>query len=298
MITDEVRFDNKADVHRCDNCGLVFLDQASFHFPPDFYEGDYHQTYLTHIEPDAVDPRKYFEKMTLATRIWSERFKALLTGGETVLDVGCSSGHFMSLIKDAVGQVYGSELNKKEIAFCRDELGLDVSDEPLEKRFAPGQFDYITMIFVLEHIAEPREFLIHLKQLLKPGGKLVILVPNVRDPLVNFYDIPEFRRFYYCIEHLFYYDQHTIKRLFAEAGLGGSIEVVQEYPVTNHINWAYTRRPSDVLASRRNVPNVALAEQSPEEDWEALWQEFNRGYQQFLTKHGYGDRLWCVVGKE
>ncbi|MBZ0165416.1 MAG: class I SAM-dependent methyltransferase [Candidatus Omnitrophica bacterium] len=297
LITDEVRFGKKAMVYRCQDCGLTFLDQASFHFPEDFYEGDYHQTYLTHIEPDAVDPRKYFEKMQKTTQVWADRFTPMLTGSEIVLDVGCSSGHFMSLIKDGTKEIYGSELNKKEIAFCREELNLDVSDQPLEARFKEGMFDFITMIFVLEHIAEPKEFLVHLKKFLKPDGKLIILVPNVKDPLVSFYDLPEFRKFYYCIEHLFYYDQETIRKLFDAAGLKGTVDVVQEYPITNHINWAYTRGPSDVIAARRNVPNVPLAPTAPEEDWEKLWNGFNSEYQKFLVKHGYGDRLWCVVGK-
>ncbi len=297
LITDTVRFDHKADVYQCEDCGLTFLDQSSFKFPEDFYQSDYHQTYLTHIEPDAVDPQKYFDKMLKATRIWADRLIPTLKGDEKVLDVGCSSGHFMSLIKDHVGEIHGSELNQKEIAFCREHLGFDVSDQPLEQRFGAGQFDVITMIFVLEHIAQPVEFLNHLKTLLKPDGRLVILVPNVKDALVNFYDLPEFKRFYYCIEHLYYYDDKTLGRLLSDCGLRGDVQIVQEYPITNHINWAYTRGPSDVLASRRGVPNVPLDASVPLDAWENLWAEFNRLYSRFLKEHGYGDRVWCDVRK-
>lgn len=296
-MADTVRFEQKADVYRCQTCGLTFLDQGSFKFPDDFYKNDYHQTYLTHIEPDAVDPKKYYEKMKKTTQIWADRFSEMLTGKEVVLDVGCSSGHFMDLVKGKTGKIYGSELNKREIDFCRDQLNLDVSDEPLEKRFKKETFDYITLIFVLEHIADPQGFLNHLKTFLKPDGKMVILVPNVKDALVSFYDIAEFKKFHYCIEHLYYYDDKTIKKLFDKTGLSGMIETVQEYPVTNHINWAYTRKPSDVLASRKNIPNLPLDDSVPLEAWEQLWNEFNQKYQAFLKRHGYGDRLWCVVGK-
>jgi len=209
-----------------------------------------------------------------------------------------ASGHFMELVKDKTKTIYGSDLNKKEVEFCQKELNLDVSDEPLETRFQEGTFDYITMIFVLEHIAEPKEFLRLIKKLLKPDGKLVILVPNIQDTLVNFYDIPEFRKFYFCIEHLFYYSPTTIKDLFDEVGLKGSIETVQEYPITNHLNWAYRRKPSDTLASRRGVPDVSLANESVMDAWEGLWGDFNKQYQRFLEENGFGDRVWCIVGKE
>jgi len=212
------------------------------------------------------------------------------------LDVGCSTGHFIDLIKDHAKEVCGSEFNIKEVEFCQKTLGLDVSSEPLEKRFKEGTFDYITMIFVLEHIAQPLEFLSHLKKFLKPDGKFVILVPNIQDALVNFYDIPEFKSFYYCIEHLYYYNPQTIKKLFNDAGLDGEIKTIQEYPITNHINWAYRRGPSDVLASRRGVPNIPLADTVPLDEWEGLWNKFNIMYHDYLKSNGYGDRIWCVVG--
>ena len=87
LITDRLRFGRSANVMRCGNCALVFLDQDSFRFPVDFYEREYHQTYLTHVEPDALDSAKYFEKMSIASRPWVERIRSILQGGETVLDV-------------------------------------------------------------------------------------------------------------------------------------------------------------------------------------------------------------------
>ena len=298
LLTNQLRFDKRADVYRCLGCDLTFLDQASFKFPKDFYEGDYHQTYLTHVEPDALDPQAYYNKMKKTTEPWAKRIREILTGKEIVLDVGCSTGHLMDLIKDKAAKVYGSELNKEEVEFCRNVLKLDVSDVSLEKRFKEETFDYIVMIFVLEHIAEPVEFLNHLMKFLKPNGKFIILVPNIQDALVNFYEIPEFRKFYYCIEHLYYYNLKTIKQLFDKVGLKGEIKTIQEYPITNHINWAYLRKPSDVLASRKGIPNIPVVDSIPLDDWETLWRKFNQLYQEFLTSHGYGDRIWCVVGKD
>ena len=37
LLADQVRFGNKADVYKCRDCSLVFLDQQSYQFPADFY---------------------------------------------------------------------------------------------------------------------------------------------------------------------------------------------------------------------------------------------------------------------
>ena len=60
LLTDKIRFNQRAKILRCNNCSLVYLDQSSIKFPDKFYEKEYHQTYLTHVEPDALDPKKYF----------------------------------------------------------------------------------------------------------------------------------------------------------------------------------------------------------------------------------------------
>ena len=123
LITSKVRFDYDAQVYRCNDCSLIFLDQKSFKYPKDFYEREYHQTYITHVEPDALDPDAYYKKMLKATKIWADKFSEMLTGTETVLDVGCSTGHFLELIQNKAETVHGYDLNKKEVAFCRETLG-------------------------------------------------------------------------------------------------------------------------------------------------------------------------------
>ena len=297
VIADKVRFGRKADVRRCDDCGLIFLDQRSFELPSDFYENQYHQTYLTHIEPAALDPQQYYEKMIKSIRPWSDRINRLLTGAETVLDFGCSTGHLLTNIQGQAGKVYGHEVNTKEIEFCRKQLGLNVDNRDLFERFEEGFFDYITMIYVLEHIADPIDLLTQLKKLLKPNGKIIILVPNAADALLTFYGIPNFPQFYFCLEHLYYFTPATIGRVFKASGLKGTVETIQEYPISNHLNWGYRQKPSDTLASRRVVPDIPITDETMLMKWEAFWKDVNEQYMAFLKQFGFNDRIWCVVGK-
>jgi len=295
LYTNQLRFDQQADVLRCSHCSLIYLDQNSFQFPSDFYETQYHQTYLTHVDPEILDPEKYYQKMKKASAIWVNKIKEMLSGTETVLDIGCSTGHLLTGIQESAAKVFGHELSLKEVEFCQKKLGLDVDNKPLEKRFSPETFDLITLIFVLEHIGDPFSFLKELRKYLKPDGKLVIVVPNVLDPLVSLYDIENFRKFYFCIEHLFYYSPKTLERTLAQAGYRSNPVCLQEYPMTNHLNWIYCQKPKETLSARSSTPDVSLIKDTFQDELEQFWKNTNEYYQELLLKNGFGDRVFCVA---
>ena len=75
----------------CKKCSLVYLDQKSFKFPKSFYEKEYHQTYITHVEPDALNPKKYYETIGKYDDKESIHYK---TSNQKVLKVGFISGDF------------------------------------------------------------------------------------------------------------------------------------------------------------------------------------------------------------
>ena len=80
-----------------------------------------------------------------------------------------------------------------------------------------------------------------------------------------------------------------------KAGLSGIVEQVQEYPLANHLNWVYRRRPSDTLAAREGVPNISIGKNNEIDSWDQLWQRMDVIYREFLLENGYADRLWCLV---
>jgi len=295
-LQTEVRFSRQADVLRCKRCDLIFLDQDSFDLPQDFYNKEYHQTYLAHVEPSVLDPQKYYEKMLKVTAPWAEKLKASFGKDDCILDLGCSTGHLMSHLKEHVDEIYGHDINEKETTFAREELGLKVESTPLGERFKPGTFDAITMIFVFEHIAAPYEFLTYIKPFLKEGGKIHMLVPNIEDALVSLYDLPDFRNFYYCVEHLFYYSPKTLAEICSKAGYEVKTESLQEYPITNHLNWVYKNQPMDVIASRSPFPYVRFR---PDKEIlvKDFWISVNAGYKEFLKEQGHGDRIWAELSR-
>lgn len=106
----------------------------------------------------------------------------------SVLDVGCGRGAFLSKVKSP--DITGIELNKSAAAFAR-KRGISVVETLLGEhaKDRPAAYDVVTAFQVVEHIADPLPFLRDCITVLKPGGLLIIAVPN-NDAFIRFADLP------------------------------------------------------------------------------------------------------------
>ena len=103
------------------------------------------------------------------------------------LDVGCGAGQVVKLAQQLGWQAMGLEMdplavkmarkNGLEILQGRTELLLDFEDT----------FDCIMCSHVLEHVHQPQELLVQLKNALKPGGMLLMILPNSLSALRQYF---------------------------------------------------------------------------------------------------------------
>ena len=102
-----------------------------------------------------------------------------LDAHEKVLEVGCATGDFLEKLAQKVKAVKGLELNKKA-ASAAVARKLPVATTTIEAyaRLNPEKYDTVCSFQVLEHIADVRSFLQASIEALKPGGKLIVSVPN------------------------------------------------------------------------------------------------------------------------
>ena len=107
---------------------------------------------------------------------------------ERVLDLGCSSGALGWSLKreQGVRTVVGVEREPAYAEDARKKLDdvhcLDLNDLPHrgDVLMALGRFDCIVAADVLEHLVEPWAVLDAAVETLKPGGAVVVSLPNVR----------------------------------------------------------------------------------------------------------------------
>ncbi len=119
-----------------------------------------------------------------------------LKGRERILEIGCGSGHFMALAKEEAGlSLEGLEQNTEAINQAV-QRGLRVREAAAEDaaKQSPASYDAICSFQVLEHVSKPKEFLDACCTLLRPGGILILAVPNqdsyVRHMINNPLDMP------------------------------------------------------------------------------------------------------------
>jgi 2-polyprenyl-3-methyl-5-hydroxy-6-metoxy-1,4-benzoquinol methylase len=103
----------------------------------------------------------------------------LLQPGQRVLEIGSGSGYFLGLCQQKGIHASGLEFNDEAISKCHAK-GLSVEKAFIQdyaKRHA-GQFDAVCFFQVLEHISDVHSFLEAAIATVKPGGHVIIAVPN------------------------------------------------------------------------------------------------------------------------
>lgn len=94
---------------------------------------------------------------------------------DKVLDVGCGVGNFIAIDPK---KIVGVDIDEKAIKICK-ERGFNAT---LDRKFSSsycGLFDGVHCGATLEHVHNPVEFMKSLYAVLKPGGKLVLLTPDI-----------------------------------------------------------------------------------------------------------------------
>lgn len=167
----------------CPSCGVAFSDP--FRNPGPEYYSQFEDLY-PHQAQESTDPTTFEYDEGLAF------LKRSLTPGAALLDVGCGGGGFLNRARRAGFDVTGIDFNETRLRRVREKLGLEKlhaqSLEEFSRTRPPAGFDAVSLFQVLEHLDRPAAWLGHIRSLLKPGGYLVVGVPNRErtfDPLVG-----------------------------------------------------------------------------------------------------------------
>ena len=101
--------------------------------------------------------------------------------GKSALDVGCGAGLLAEPLARLGADVTGLDAAPELIAVAREHasaLGLGIDYRAGELAALEGQFDLITCMEVIEHVADPGAFVGALGKRLAPDGLLILSTPN------------------------------------------------------------------------------------------------------------------------
>ena len=186
--------------------------------------------------------QRYYEGRSMgccARAAWTQRARAILeTLGfslRSVLDFGAGEGHLVNALREMGLAAEGIETSPFGRAVARRmydlELRAEVPADPC------GQFQLVTLIHSLEHVADPVGTLTELRALVEPGGMVFIEVPHAGSVDIWW---PRRRREILDLPlHLYHFVPATLVRVVERAGLR-VVEVRLSNP--DILEWALKKR--------------------------------------------------------
>jgi 2-polyprenyl-3-methyl-5-hydroxy-6-metoxy-1,4-benzoquinol methylase len=200
-------------LRQCTACGLVY---ASEYADPDEVYVDGYLRGETEFGLDIMHPL-FQEFLSYAANRRLAAVEDLLGGPGTLLDVGCGSGEVMLAAQQRGWRATGAEPVAESAAIAVDR-GLDVKNARLEQSGLPeGSYDVISAFHVLEHMSDGTGFLQSIARWARPGGYVVVEVPNFQSFHRRGYgaDWPGLRP----LEHITHYSPRTLDATLKRAGL-------------------------------------------------------------------------------
>jgi ubiquinone/menaquinone biosynthesis C-methylase UbiE len=101
------------------------------------------------------------------------------------LDIGCDAGIYtIEFLRRGVRKVTAVDINEETLTLARKNLAsLNLSAELLVADaqalpFPDNTFDQVLCLMVMEHVKDPVSLLQGISRVLKPGGRLILSVPN------------------------------------------------------------------------------------------------------------------------
>jgi SAM-dependent methyltransferase len=227
-VAAALRSDTGYDVVRCLACGLHFTDARTAPPPDQLYPAfEQHQTSAQRATRDAL---RLFLRQRAAV------VEARLGSGR-LLDYGAGAGQFARFMAGRGFEVVG--LEPFSLGAPVEAPGLTLLQAPLASvKASLGTFDVITLWQVLEHLPRPVEVLGELKGLLRPGGVLVVSVPNLASWQARVFG----GRWFHLDppRHLLHFDLGTLTACLRRAGLScePSGQYLPEYGTSGWIQGA------------------------------------------------------------
>lgn len=165
----------------CRGCGLVRLSPRPTPAQvAEFYAGDY---WYAGGSSTAGRLEEIYRRMVLADHVaFASRAVRESGAAGTMLDVGCSGGLFLRLLREKLGsetKILGVDFSAEAARVAQETNGVRVIVGDLPTAPIPaGSCGLITMYHVVEHLLDPALYLRTARELLHPNGRLIVQVPD------------------------------------------------------------------------------------------------------------------------
>ena len=241
----DVRLGSDEVLEQCDQCGFVYLGPGASRYD---YDAEYDENSDYNALPPAQVLAHYAASPNIAWALAHLRRLHESEGLSSLFEFGASQGAFLALAVKEGYRVHGVELASASIRYGHEQLGLVRELERglwRARREDEAPVDAVCAFEVLEHSEDPIEFLRMMRSWARPGGVILISVPNGRRLSVRVgrrepQDFPP--------HHLMYWTARSVETAVARVGLT-PVEVTTS--ALTHSDLLHLAAPK--LAARRAV---------------------------------------------
>ncbi len=210
------RFSPPLHIVKCPSCGLQMQKQSGQEDHNKFYNKGYYTGEADYNYQDERNNQRGHEF------VWRARLKNIARFIEppaSFLDVGCAFGGFVDAASRFGYRAFGLDVSSYAVEHAKSQKR-DVRIGKLEGDVLPfpkRSFDVITLVEVMEHLADPCMVAKALSQIIRPKGLLVIQTANFLGWQARF---AKQKYHYYLPGHLFYYSTKNLRWLLSRYGFG------------------------------------------------------------------------------
>ena len=293
------------NVVKCKKCGLVYVNPR-----PDKEEI---KKYYPSENWSRARSRINVEDAVISGAHWSiavtERVEPILKFKKKgkILDIGCGDGLLLYYLKHLGWDCYGIEPGEVAAKYAREVLNLKVSNATLENiKYTDEFFDIVNLQHVFEHLDNPLESLKKINQMLKPGGYLVVGVPNF-----DSFDRRLFGKRWVGLklpQHLFQYTEKTLKIMMKKSGFKVCNATYKSYEAKSTMYYSeslrYLLRDFGLYPAREENANKSVKGPTNDKEFilKTLFHIIERGIFKSIgficDKLNYGSNITVVAKKQ
>lgn len=237
----------KTDVMECRNCGVQFLNPRMSIREENEYYRNYYLSQVPRYASEALASLENVQSKVYRYYRENKKNYSFIRNTDSVLEIGSGSGPFLKFLhKDlSCSKVHAVEKSEANLQFLRKNF-IDYSFYEDVEEVKKLRFDLIVGFMVFEHLRDPETFLREMGSLLHDSGRILLEIPNKREPLFLFYHNEGYRKFYYQKQHYFVHCEKSLEVLAKKTGLTvDAFYYAQNYGLDNHLSWAFYNRKRD-----------------------------------------------------
>jgi SAM-dependent methyltransferase len=201
---------------RCRSCGNAFVPASLVPtdleglYTPDYFEGGQETGYPSYLADAAILERNFSSRL--------DRIAKLGPSGRRLLDVGAAYGFLLKVARETGWDASGVEIAAECARQATINAGVPVVAGDFLDVSIAGAFDVIVMFDVIEHFRDPQRAIVLARDLLRPGGLLVIETGDLATPWAKLLGA----RWYFLDppQHLFYFSKSGLTELLRKNGFG------------------------------------------------------------------------------